>query len=360
MSSTTRRGVALAVTLTTALLPGAAQAKTTVVATGIDNPRGLSLAPDGTLYVAAAGTGGKRGCFLDPEGGDTVCFGKTGKVLAIKDGRTTTVASGLLSAANRDGSFATGADAVSVAPDGTVQTVITSSTKGQVATAPAFVRAQVGNLYAVAGTTKTKLGAISPLEWTTNIDGVKNDRNSNPYGVLALAGHTLVADAGANAIIDVPAGGAPKVFSVIPLQKKQQPVPTSLALGPDGSVYVGELALGSGPGKARIWKLPAAGGAPTLYATGFTAITGLAFAPDGTLYVTELSANIEKGAPGAVVKVTPDGKRTTISEQGLMFPAGAAADATGVYVSAFSTLPAKTPKRSPFRGAGGSIIKITP
>jgi sugar lactone lactonase YvrE len=148
------------------------------------------------------------------------------------------------------------------------------------------------------------------------------------------------------------------VYSVIPPNGKAQAVPTSLALAPDGSVYVGELAFGAGP-KARIWKLPAGGGAPILVASGFTAITGLAFGPDGSMYVTELSLNIEKGAPGAVVKVAPDGTRTTISDPDLMFPAGAAADASGVYVSAFSILPAKTPKHSPYKGAGGEIVKIT-
>jgi hypothetical protein len=29
-------------------------------------------------------------------------------------------------------------------------------------------------------------------------------------------------------------------------------------------------------------------------------------------------------------------------------------------VSNFSVLPAKTPKKSPFKGAGGTLVKITP
>jgi hypothetical protein len=38
-----------------------------------------------------------------------------------------------------------------------------------------------------------------------------------------------------------------------------------------------------------------------------------------------------------------------------------AVDAAGaVYVSNFSTLPAKTPKKSHFKGAGGTLVKITP
>jgi sugar lactone lactonase YvrE len=340
-----------------AMAPAVAGARTTVVATGLNNPRGLALAPDGTLYVAVAGRGGRLGCI--GRGEDRQCIGTTGRVVSIKNGTKTIVARGLVSAASRDGTFATGPDAVSVGPDGRVVTVITSGTRRDIASTPRAVRSQFGTLVQVAPGATTTLASISPFEWEHNVDRVKGDRNSNPYGVLALDGHTLVADAGANAIFDV-RGSTVSLFAVIPKNRGQQPVPTSLALGPDGNVYVGELALGAGRGKARVWKIPQAGGTPTQVATGFTAITGLAFGPDGSMYVTELSLNLERGRHGAVVKVAPDGTRTTISESNLMFPAGAAADATGVYVSAFSTLPSSTPRRSPFKGAGGEVVKITP
>ena len=45
----------------------------------------------------------------------------------------------------------------------------------------------------------------------------------------------------------------------------------------------------------------------------------------------------------------------------LTAPTGAAVDSTGaVYVSNFSVLPRTTPKKSEFRGAGGTLVKITP
>jgi hypothetical protein len=56
-----------------------AGAAPTVVATGLDNPRGLAFGTDGTLYVAEAGRGGSGPCFTNSEpnfvctvGGSTV------------------------------------------------------------------------------------------------------------------------------------------------------------------------------------------------------------------------------------------------------------------------------------------------
>jgi sugar lactone lactonase YvrE len=137
-------------------------------------------------------------------------------------------------------------------------------------------------------------------------------------------------------------------------------VPTSLALGPDGAVYVGELALGAGKSKARIWRVPLDGTPPSVFATGFTTITGLAFAPDGSLYVSELTLNPNRLSPtGAIVHRRADGTKTTYKKS-IAYPAGVAVAPDGsVYVSNNSILPAHTPKKSPFRGHGGEILKIT-
>jgi sugar lactone lactonase YvrE len=139
-------------------------------------------------------------------------------------------------------------------------------------------------------------------------------------------------------------------------------VPTSIAMGPTGDYYVGELADGAGPRNARVWRSPAAGGTPTVHATGFTTITGLAFGPDGSMFVTEFARNFAKNnIRGAVVHVAPDGSRTRLGARRLLLPTGAAVDATGaVYVSNFSVLPRRTPRKSDFRGAGGTLVKITP
>ena len=67
-----------------------------------------------------------------------------------------------------------------------------------------------------------------------------------------------------------------------------QAVPTGLAVGPDGALYVGELTGFPFPaGQANVYRVPAEGGDPEVYASGFTNVVDIAFGPDGTLYVLE-------------------------------------------------------------------------
>jgi sugar lactone lactonase YvrE len=344
-----------------AILVAAASAsaapKATVFAKAVDNPRGLALGPNGTLYVASAGHAGPT-C-LDKKKEN--CVGLTSRVLAYSPaGAKRVVAKGLISGGGGDGSFAAGADGVSIGPDGHIYTVTTSGTPKDIAAVPKRLATGAGKLFDVTLGSLNAIAAIDAFEWAHNSDGVKGDRNSNPYAVLALADRRIVADAGANAILSVDAAGTVSLLAVIPKKGKQQAVPTSLALGPDGAVYVGELALGAGKNKARIWRVPLDGTAPTVFAGGFTTITGLAFAPDGSLYVSELTLNPNRLSPaGAIVHRRADGTKATYKKS-IAYPAGVAVAPDGsVYVSNNSILPAHTPKKSPFRGRGGEILKIT-
>jgi hypothetical protein len=341
------------------LLPAAAPAETvSVVANRLNNPRQVTIGPDGAVYVAIAGRGGSQ-CVGSGE--NQACFGFGSRVIKLQGGQRTVVAGGFASGAGPDGSFATGVDGVGVRPDGKVFAVETADTQERIAGFPRRPRRQLGKLFSISSGERRVFANISAFEYENNADRVRGDRNSNPYAVLGLPGRLLVADAGANTILEV-VNGRVSLFAVIPRNGRTQAVPTSLALGPDGNVYVGELALGAGRGKARVWRIPAAGGTPTQAATGFTAITGLAFGPDGSMYVTEFSrTGSETNLGGDVVRVAPDGTRTRLGVGRLLAPQGAAVDAQGrLYVSNLSVAPARTPRNSPFRGQGGQLVRITP
>jgi sugar lactone lactonase YvrE len=346
--------------LTAAAAPAAHAATVETVATGLDNPRSVAVGPDGAVYVANAGRGGRQ---CRGRGEDAQCLGTTGRIVRVLNGEKSTFAGGFASLAGRGGPFATGVHGVSVAPDGSVFAVTGSATPEDLRGVPGLIRRQAGRLFGVSAGDFSPVARVDRLEHRQNLDNVRGDRNSNPYAILALADRQIVVDAGANAVLEV-RDGQVELLSLIPNRRggRRQSVPSAIALGPDGAYYVGELAEAAGRNKARVWRVPAEGGTATVYRSGFTTISGVAFGPDGSLFVTEFARNFETLA-GRLVRVSPDGGTRTVLAGGkkLRAPTGAAVDSTGaVYVSNFSVLPRRTPQRSPFRGAGGSLVKITP
>jgi hypothetical protein len=188
-------------------------------------------------------------------------------------------------------------------------------------TSPAF--GGEGKLYRVSSGSTREVANLLDFETRVNPDGGAID--SDPFDVEALTGNTaLVADAAANAlvVIDqhgdvdwvatfpnqvVPTDNAKTLFGcpasnapacALPAAIPAQAVPTSIAVGPDGSYYVGELKGFPAPlGKSRIWKIDAGtrhavcGSSPACHLVadgGFTSIIDLQFGPNGTLYVVEL------------------------------------------------------------------------
>src|ERR671935_537418 len=108
-----------AVALTTSSAGAAPSATVTTVVSGLDNPRDLALGPNGNLYVAEAGHGGKAACFSDPEIG-SACVGFTSKISRVDVAHHSVdrIARGFVSIADPHGFAATGVDGISDARGG--------------------------------------------------------------------------------------------------------------------------------------------------------------------------------------------------------------------------------------------------
>jgi len=123
--------------------------------------------------------------------------------------------------------------------------------------------------------------------------------DTNPYAVLAEPGGRIVVDAGGNSLLRVAANGTVETLAVFPPQPNPAPfgppmiesVPTTVARGPDGALYVGELTgFPFLPGLARIFRV-VPGQDPEIVCTGFKTIIDIAFVPDGSLLVVENATN---------------------------------------------------------------------
>jgi hypothetical protein len=124
--------------------------------------------------------------------------------------------------------------------------------------------------------------------------GDGTDEGSNPFD---LARKTLIADAAGNDLLVADDVGRIDRVASFPTQGGIQPVPTSVAIGPDGAYYVGELTGFPAPlGLSRVWRIaPGArhahcGASPacSVVVTGLTSIIDLTFGPDQKLYVAQL------------------------------------------------------------------------
>jgi hypothetical protein len=228
---------------------------------------------------------------------------------------------------------------------------------------PAHDNAQFfGNLLAIdaldGGSSWTALADLAAYEAANNPDsgmtpGGTPELISNPYALSIQNDKAFVVDAGANDLLEVTLGtdesdsdiALKSVFSprLVPNPTPQGPdpfpmqsVPTSIATDADGTFFVGELTGFPFPqDEARIYRLDA-NNQPQVYADGFTNIIDFAFDRDRNLYVLEYATNslLSGDLTGALIRVAPDGTRTTIASEELLAPTALALDSDGdVYVS---------------------------
>ena len=344
------------VLLTTAIALGVASVASaqapTVMATGLDNPRGIAIGPDGSLFVVEAGRGGTSTLCLPNAGGapGVRCYGTTGAVTrVVLPGVQSRVLTGLPSLAGPTGAGATGPHDIGF---GFGQAFITVGSGGDPALLAPFRAAGI-NLASLLMVSFT--GVITPIADFAAFEAANNPAggpvDSNAYGLAILADRAVIADAGGNSLLQIDQNVQLSTLAVFDNRTvpgpggmgtvEMEPVPTSIAEGPDGSLYIGQLTGFPFPvGGARVYRVPAGGGTPTIVAEGFTNIIDIAIGPDGASYVLEHDANslLVPGNVGRLTKIGPFGLRTELAAGLLVAPGKiAVGDDNAVYVTVNST-----------------------
>lgn len=310
-----------------------------VIATGLDNPRGLDIRGRATVFVAESGTGGDSDICIPAPDDEPQCLGSSGAITRIRGGVQTRVVEGLPSFAVADGSEAVGPSDVDIFSGVLYATMALGADPAE--------RDALGPEAELFGTllrlnrfggSHTVVADIAALEGTDNPDGGGID--SNPVSVDFRRGSYFVADAGGNSLIRVDSRGRTSTAATFPTLQADAPpflglppgaqipaqaVPTAVETGPDGALYVSQLTGFPFPvGAASVFRvLP--NQEPVVYVDGFTNIIDLAFAPNGDLYVLEVATNSLLGAPGgALWRVSADGERELVLAEPLFFPGGVA------------------------------------
>lgn len=287
----------------------------TVVASGLNDPRGLAFGPDGALYIAESGYA---------VGDDTIL--NNGSITRVAGGSQSRIVTGLPSI--QPGEDVTGPQDIAFGSDGTGYVVVGLGTNPSArASEPSTLH--LGSILTFTGGAPANFADVSAYEAANNPVDPAMPPDSNPFHLAATADGLLVTDSGANTLLRADASGQVSLVAAFqdhpvgPPVPSSQSVPTGVAVGPDGTIYVAELTgFPFSPGAANIYTVPGAGGTPSVYATGLTDLTDIAFGADGSLYALEYDLDGITGpnVGGGFVRIGAGGATETLLDLGTALP----------------------------------------
>jgi hypothetical protein len=334
----------------------------TVVASGLNGPRGLRFSPDGQLYVALAGIGGTTSTgtacaqVVAPVGPYT--GGTTASIIRINSaGKVTTVASGLPSTVDAMGDLQGVADLAFVG--GHLYALLAGGGCSHGNTIPnALVRVNrsSGSWHIVANL--SRFLQDHPVLYPNAADF---EPDGTFYSMVFWNNHFYAVEPNHGQVLAIDLDG--HITSVLDVSESEGHVVPTAIVERDGNFYLGNLnTFPITPTASRIMTLthdawwygrysvpglePPPGSPLDLRITGsragFTTVVSTAFGPDGLLYVLELNAAAGYPGPnnGKVVRLLHDG---TIEDviTGLTAPTAMTFGPDGsLYVSNFGAAPA--------------------
>lgn len=324
-----------------------------VVASGLNSPRGLAFDADGALWVAEAGVPVGDGPSIIIRG-EPVIYTETGSITRVSGGRQARIFNGVATMyIESTGQMEGGPSAIAFAPSGAAQVVI-----GYPGVDPALRVTHLAPGGYQLGRMATLGGAVDVAahEAANNPDGALIE--SNPWNLTWSGDGWYVTDAAANALLHIDSDGSITTIAVFPPRNlggpfPTQAVPTGIAIGPDDAVYVSEMTgFPFVPGSSRVMRVDAGGGT-SVFADGFTMALAIDFDDAGNLYVLEHDDNglLQPGSQGNLWRVEPDGTRELVFSDGLVGPTGLAIGPEGAaYIANFGN-----------NGAGaGEVWRIAP
>lgn len=331
----------------------------TVYATGLEGPRGLRFGPDGDLYVAEAGTGGKNAttpamCQQVPAPVGPYTGGLTGRISKIdRSHKVTTVASGFPSTVDAMGDLIGVADVAFL--NGKLYALVAgggcSHGNPGHSTGVAVVNQRTGNWNLIAN-----IGAFLKTHPAKFESADDFEPDGTLYSLIAVHGELYTVEPNHGQVLRVRSDG--DIKQVIDISASQgHIVPTSIA-ELNGDFFVGNLNLFPiDPEWARILTISRSQdddfGAPPGFRhdergyhivdskAGFTTVVAVDFGPDGLLYVLELSAAAGFPTPGMgkVVRVKHSGEIEDVVDN-LVVPTGMTFGPDGaLYISNLGAIP---------------------